>query len=118
VRKRKKRNKRKKGLLNAHNTLNAQCVEGIMSYLEIALKAIEDLKTEPSAQQESLQASINAIAEKTVAEVIKIGRWKSSNETIRLENEAESIQRKVINGQCQIIDYKEAVRKWKAAGIA
>ena len=67
--------------------------------------------------KDQLQEEINRAANSAVADVIKIGRWKSLNETIRLENEAEDIQRKVINGQCKIIDYKEAVRKWKAAGI-
>jgi hypothetical protein len=67
--------------------------------------------------KDQFQEEINRAANSAVADIIKIGHWKSSHETIRLENEAEAIQRKVINGQCQIIDYKEAVRKWKMAGL-
>jgi hypothetical protein len=67
--------------------------------------------------KDHLQEEINSAANNVVADIIKIGRWKSSNESIRLEDEAEAIQRKVMNGQCQVIDYQEAVRKWKSAGI-
>ena len=88
-----------------------------MSYLDIALKAIEDLKTEPASRQESLQVSMNAVAKDSVAEIIKIGQWKSSHETIRLEAAADAVQRKVITGQCQIIDYAEAVKRWKHEGL-
>lgn len=40
------------------------------------------------------------------------------NRTLRLENEADVTQRKVMNGQCQIIDFSEAAKKWKAAGLS
>ena len=63
------------------------------------------------------QASINAIAEKTVAEIIDIGHWKSSSETFRFETAADIVQHKVMTGQCQIIDYAEAMERWKAAGV-
>ena len=88
-----------------------------MSYLDIALKAIEDLKTEPTERQKNLNTSINAIADKTVADIINIGRWKSSRETIRREGEANKIQHEIISGKGKLIDFREAVKRWKQEGI-
>jgi hypothetical protein len=63
-------------------------MENKMSYLDIALKVVDDFKTVTHSPQESIQEEMNKIAGNAVTNIINIGRWKSSNETMRLENEA------------------------------
>jgi argininosuccinate synthase len=65
---------------------------------------------------DKLLQQVNTIAETAVADVIKIGRWKSSHETIRLDAAADIMQRKVMTGQCKLIYFKGALERWKAAG--
>lgn len=65
----------------------------------------------------NLQAEIDKIAKTKVADIINIGRWKSSNETIRLEAETDKIQHEVIFGRGKLIDFNEACERWKKAGI-
>jgi hypothetical protein len=65
----------------------------------------------------NLQAEIDKIAKTTVADIINIARWKSSNEMIRLEAETGKIQDDVISGRGKLIDFKEACERWEKAGI-
>jgi hypothetical protein len=64
----------------------------------------------------NLQAEIDKIAAATVADIVKLNRWTSSNETIRLEAEADKIQHDVISGRGKLIDFREACERWKKAG--
>ncbi len=65
---------------------------------------------------DQLQEEISRIAGDAVADIIKNGSWESSNETTSLENEANKIQRKVMEGRGKLIDFHEACEKWKKAG--
>lgn len=65
----------------------------------------------------NLEAEIDKIAKTTVADIINIGRWKLSSETIRLEGEANKIQHEIISGKGKLIDYREALKRWKQEGI-
>ena len=64
-----------------------------------------------------LQDEMGKIATTTVADIINIGRWKSSDETIRLESQADQIQHGIMSGKGKLIDFTEAVMRWKNAGI-
>ena len=74
----------------------------------------KNIYSEVSGDQ--LQSEINRIAKKTIADIINIGQWKSSTETIRFEAQADKIQKDVIFGKGKLIDFKSACERWKKEG--
>lgn len=82
-----------------------------MSYLDIANNVVKRLEADNKSDQ------LSSIADIAVRDIVKSKKWNASPETLRLEDEADTIQRKVMAGRCKVIDYQEAVRRWKSAGI-
>ena len=85
----------------------------MQKYREL-LPEVDDAMT-PTRQQ-SLKQAINNTAETTVAEIIKIGKWKDSPASRAAEQRIDTIEKDVLAGRGKLIDFKQACEKWKALG--
>ena len=84
--------------------------------LEKALKVTQTQSVTP-ANRGMLQDVMIERCKTAVAEVIELGRWRDSDKTRHLEQIVQKEYKSVLAGQGQLIDFHEAVEKWKAEGI-
>jgi Tfp pilus assembly pilus retraction ATPase PilT len=75
-----------------------------------------DSEKHHEGDREAIREIMIATCEQAVTEVIKLNRWKNTPDVIALGAAADAKYKNVLVGQGKLLDFQEAIEKWKKAG--
>lgn len=64
----------------------------------------------------AIQNTMIEICDRTVKDIIKGGRWVTTEQTRTLENDVLNIYREALAGRRGLADFRAAVQRWKMEG--